>query len=183
MTQGFEAKQVASLLRGTIAILEAEVGALSRAVLTWHPAPGEWCVNDVLGHLIEADRRGFEGRIRGMLGSPDAPLIGWDQDEVARARRDCERDTRALLAELATLRRDGAALAESLHPADLARSGQHPKVGVLRVGDILQEWVHHDRNHVKQILGNVQAYAWPAMGNAQKFSAPPSELRRTESTA
>jgi hypothetical protein len=32
--------------------------------------------------------------------------------------------------------------------------------------------VHHDRNHLKQILSNVQAYAWPHMGNAQKFSAP-----------
>jgi len=31
--------------------------------------------------------------------------------------------------------------------------------------------MHHDRNHVRQALANVQAYVWPAMGNAQKFSA------------
>jgi hypothetical protein len=171
MTIGFEPKQAAQLLGGTIAILEAEVAALPSAVLTWHPAAGEWCVNEVLGHLIEADRRGFAGRIRGILSAPEAPLVAWDQNEVARARRDCERDPRALLAELGALRRDGVALTEALGPADLARGGQHPKVGYLRVNDILQEWVHHDRNHVKQILSNVQAYAWPAMGNAQKFSA------------
>ena len=40
----------------------------------------------------------------------------------------------------------------------------------LRVEDILHEWVHHDRNHIKQIHGNVQAWAWPHMGNTQKFS-------------
>jgi len=171
MTNGFEPKHAAALLRSTIDILAAEVGALPREVLTWHPAPGEWCVNEVLGHLIEADRRGFSGRISGMLNAPDPPLVGWDQNEVARARRDCERETTSLLAELETLRRDGAALAERLQPADLERGGQHPKVGFLRVSDIMQEWVHHDRNHVKQILANVQAYVWPAMGNTQKFSA------------
>jgi len=57
-----------------------------------------------------------------------------------------------------------------LKAADLKRGGQHPKVGWLRVEDILHEWVHHDRNHIKQIHGNVQAWAWPHMGNTQKFS-------------
>jgi DinB superfamily len=170
MTNGFEPKQAAALLRGTIAILESEVTALPRTVLTWHPAPGEWCVNEVLGHLIEADLRGFAGRIRGMLAAPDAPLVAWDQNEVARARHDCVRDTRTLLGELTALRREGAALVDALGPADLARAAEHPKVGDLHVNDILQEWIHHDRNHLKQILANVQAYVWPAMGNAQKFS-------------
>jgi hypothetical protein len=33
------------------------------------------------------------------------------------------------------------------------------------------EWVHHDRNHLRQILANVQAFAWPHMGNARRFSS------------
>jgi hypothetical protein len=171
MTTGFEPAQVAALVRATVTMLEAELAALPPSLLRWHPAAGEWCVNEVLGHLIEADRRGFAGRIRTILDAPDSPLTPWDQDAVARERRDCERDTRELLAELAALRREGAALVERLQPADLARSGRHPKAGDLRVGEIMQEWVHHDRTHVKQILANVQAYAWPAMGNTQKFSA------------
>ena len=170
MTTGFEPKDVSALVRATVTILEAELAALPPSLLRWHPAPGEWCVNEVLGHLIEADRRGFGGRIRTILAAPDSLLTPWDQAAVARERRDCERDTGELLAELAALRRDGAALVEPLQPADLARGGQHPKVGRLRVGEIMQEWVHHDRNHVKQIFANAQAYAWPAMGNAQKFS-------------
>jgi hypothetical protein len=38
------------------------------------------------------------------------------------------------------------------------------------VNDLLHEWVHHDRAHLKQILANVQAYVWPEMGGAQAFS-------------
>jgi len=69
------------------------------------------------------------------------------------------------------MREDSAALVASLRPQDLSRSGLHPVVGALTVSDLLQEWVHHDRNHARQMMANVQAYAWPHMGNAQKFSA------------
>ncbi len=144
---------------------------MSAALTAYHPAPGEWCAKEVVGHLIEADRRGFAGRIRIILGA-DAPRVdAWDQLEVAKARRDCERDTKALVGEFTALREDGVALVASLRDADLARVGHHPKVGVLSVADLLHEWVHHDRNHLKQIQSNVQHYVWPSMGNGQKFSA------------
>ena len=162
---------VAAFLRATLATLTAEVDALSRDALAWHPAPGQWCVNEVLGHLIETERRGFAGRIRIILASGEPRLETWDQNAVAVARRDCERAGRALLAELATMREDSVRLVEGLSAADLARGGHHPTVGYLRVGDLLNEWIHHDRNHVRQILANVQAYVWPHMGNARKFSA------------
>jgi hypothetical protein len=162
---------VAELLRSAVRTLRAEVTALPAAALAFHPAPGEWCVKEVLGHLIEAERRGFAGRIRIILAETTPRLQTWDQDEVARERRDCERDGAALLGALARMRDDSVALVRSLGAEDLERAGEHPKVGRLRVADLLQEWVHHDRNHVRQILANVQAYVWPHMGNTQKFSA------------
>jgi hypothetical protein len=162
--------EVAALLRAAMATLTAELGALPERLTTWHPAPGEWCVKEIVGHLIEAERRGFAGRIRILLAEDDPALQTWDQNEVARARGDCARSLTALLEELAALRRDSATLVSALRLTDLARGGRHPKVGVLRVGDLLQEWVHHDRNHIRQALANVQAFVWPAMGNSQRFS-------------
>ncbi|MGH7320225.1 MAG: DinB family protein, partial [Candidatus Rokuibacteriota bacterium] len=93
-----------------------------------------------------------------------------DQAGVARERRDCERDPAALLAEFAALREASAALVVALKAADLPRGGHHPTVGDLRVADLLHEWIHHDRNHIRQIFANVQAFVWPGMGNAQGFS-------------
>ena len=162
--------EVAALLPAAIALLRAELAAVPERVLAWHPAPGEWCAKEVLGHLIEADRRGFTGRIRLLLAADTPALERWDPPEVARARGDCAKSAVALLDELAAMRQDAAALVRGLREADLDRAGRHPTVGHLRVRDLLQEWVHHDRNHVRQALANVQAYVWPAMGNAQKFA-------------
>lgn len=164
-------RDIAQLLRATTTTLAAELAALSPRVLAWHPAPGEWCVKEVLGHLIETEQRGFAGRIRIILAGEDPQLQTWDQNAVATARRDCERDGGGLLDELTMLREDSTRLVESLSDADLARGGHHPNVGYLKVIDLLNEWVYHDRNHVRQILANVQAYVWPHMGNTRKFSS------------
>ena len=162
--------QVAELLQGMAAVVRAELAVLPAAAWDWHPAPGEWCVKEVLGHLIEAEQRGFAGRIRSILDGESPQLQAWDQAQVARERRDCERDPVQLLAEFAGLREASVPLVAGLKGSDLQRGGHHPQVGFLRIGDLLHEWVHHDRNHLKQILANVQALVWPHMGNAQRFS-------------
>jgi len=162
----------ADLLGAGGAIVRAELSALPESAATWHPAPGEWCALEVLGHLIETERRGFAGRIRIILSGDSPRLEGWDQEAVARQRNDCARDGLALCDEFIALRTESRALVASLKPADLPRGGHHPTVGFLTVGDLLHEWVHHDRNHIRQLLANAQAFVWPNMGNAQRFSQP-----------
>ena len=164
---------IAELLAASSSTIAAEMRALGDDA-GWHPAPGEWCANEVLGHILEAERRGFNGRIRTLLAEPDAVLAGWDQLAVARDRRDCERDPEVLLAEFLPLRADSIALLRSLAPEDLERAGTHDKVGHLTIADVAAEWVHHDGNHVRQMLANTQSRIWPQMGNAQRFSAPPA---------
>ena len=165
-------REASALLRASMEAIRAEASALSDHAASFHPKPGEWCAKEVLGHLIEADRRGFGGRIRQLLDADNPACIGWDPDEVARGRGDCGKSVATLLDELSKVRADGLKVVESLGAVGLARRGQHPKVGPLTVSDILHEWVHHDRNHLKQMMTNIQTYAWPHMGNAQRFSAP-----------
>lgn|SRR5262249_43483191 len=161
----------AELLNAALLTVRVELAAIPPLALTWHPGPGEWCVHEVLGHLIETEQRGFAGRIRQILASDNAKLATWDQVQVARDRHDCGRDIARLLAEFGELRQASVALVRGLTAAQLGRGGHHETVGWLRVGDLLHEWVHHDRNHVKQMMANVQAFVWPHMGNAQRFSA------------
>jgi hypothetical protein len=162
--------QIAPLLRSLPDMLQIELDALPPGVAGWHPGPDEWCAKDVIGHLIEAERRGFAGRIQQILGHAEPALEEWDPVQLARERRDCERDAVDLLHELKGLRRESVGLVARLSAADLDRAGIHSRVGRLRIGDLLHEWVHHDRNHLRQILANLQAFAWPHMGNAQRFS-------------
>ena len=170
VTRALAPREVASLLDSMRSAVAAELRALSDDVLAWHPAPGEWCVKECIGHMLEAERRGFNGRIRRILAENEPQLPGWDQVEVERERNDCGRMLDQLLDEFLTLRADSVALVSGLADADLARGGTHEKVGYMTVANLIHEWVYHDRNHFRQLQANVQAYAYPTMGNCQKFA-------------
>jgi hypothetical protein len=163
--------QIAELLEACAATILAELEALGPEA-GWRPAPGEWSAMECLGHIVEAERRGFNGRIRTILAADRPALRGWDQVAVAAARRDHEREPAELLAEFLPLRADSIDLVRTLGPDDLPRTGIHERVGELSVGDLLGEWVHHDRNHVKQMLSVSQGRVWPQMGNARRFVDP-----------
>jgi hypothetical protein len=165
-------EQVAALLAASAIHIGAELDALGDEGARWRPAPGEWSANEALGHIIEADRRGFAGRIRRILETDGVEEIGWDQIAVAAERRDQERTVASIVDEFSTGRTAGIELVRSLRDEDLERHAIHDAVGRVTVRNLLHEWVFHDRNHIRQILANGQARAWPAMGNARRFSHP-----------
>jgi DinB family protein len=165
--------RIADLLAASSATVVAELLALGDDA-GWRPEPGEWSANECVGHLIEAERRGFAGRIRHILSvaasRPPVHLDGWDPPAVAEARRDDLRSGSELAAEFEALRTESLALVRGLRTTDLERAGDHPEVGMLRVDELLGEWVHHDRNHVRQMLAVTQSRVWDQMGNARRFS-------------
>ena len=167
MSRALTTAEVADLLESTCALIEAEMKALGDEGCSFHFKDGEWCVNECVGHIIEAEKRGFGGRIRDMLAGK--PLQAWDQTQVARDRKDCERMSQSVFMEFMGLRHDFITMVRGLGPSELDRSGVHPKVGELKVRDLLHEWVHHDRNHTRQLLNIQQERVYPNMGNSQKF--------------
>lgn len=164
--------RIVTLLRAGAIHIETELRALGDEWARWRPATDEWSANEALGHIIEADRRGFAGRIGRILEVDGVEEAGWDQVAVAAERRDREKTVEGILGEFRAGRDAGLDLVGALSEADLERHAIHERVGRVTVRDLLHEWVFHDRNHIRQILANGQARAWHAMGNARRFSRP-----------
>jgi hypothetical protein len=183
-------EEVAALLRATESSIRAELTALAEDAASWHPAARpaeagggntalagasravaahEWCVKECLGHLIAAELHGFAGRIRSILARPGLTLELWDPVAMAEQRQDCRKPVEALVEAFAAARLESLGLVESLRNVDLDKTGEHPRVGTLRVEDLLQEWVYHDRIHQRQLLANTQDYVWPALGTSRRF--------------
>lgn len=163
--------EITTLVRASTDAIVGEIRALGDRA-RWRPAAGEWSANEVLGHLVEADRRGFVGRVRLVLDNDRPTFQRWDQPAVAAARHDDERDPEDLVREFLAVREPDLALAAGLDSASLGRAGVHPAVGELTVENILHEWVHHDREHLGQIYAIARALVRPGMGNARKFADP-----------
>lgn len=162
-------QEVAHLLQNTTIVLRQLVTALPNRVVVLHPGPGKWCIKEVIGHLTEEDKGDFVGRIRMMLDEPEPSLKVSDQEEVARARRDCEKNLHDLLDEFNTVRSSSVAFVMRLRATELDRGGVHPKIGHIRIRELLHEWIYHDLNHIRQIDANVQRFLWDHLGNMQRF--------------
>ena len=161
--------ELAELIRAGGEALVREALALTPEVATFHAEPGAWCAHEILGHMIEAERRGFLGRVQQLLAEENPRLASWDQDAVARSRNDCARSLTDLVKEFRLLRAESVGLVFRLREEEMARGGEHPDVGHLTVGDVVQEWVYHDRDHIRQLYASVQAYVRPHMGGARRF--------------
>jgi DinB superfamily len=164
--------EVADLLESSGHAFASTLNALPPSVASWHPAPGEWCVNEVVGHVIVTEKNGFAGRIGVILGADEPDLPTYDRDGIQKTRNDCARNPTELAQEMLVVRSQSLELVRALRPDQIERGGRHPEVGRLTIEDLLHEWVHHDGNHLRQALANVQAYMWPSMGNARRFSRP-----------
>ena len=99
----------------------------------WRPAPGEWSANECVGHLIEAERRGFAGRIRPILAAaaetrPSRPTsrTGIRRPSPRRGATTCA-PAAELAAEFEALRADGVDARPRPRPGRPRRaSGMHP---------------------------------------------------------
>jgi uncharacterized damage-inducible protein DinB len=145
-------------LTDAVALLERTPAALA-ALLdglpgTWTAATeGEktWSPYDVIGHLIHAERTDWIPRARHILSGESRPFEAFDREAQFRESRG--KTLAELLATFSERRRESlAALAGmELSGADLARTGLHPELGTVTLGQLLATWVVHDLDHVGQI--------------------------------
>jgi hypothetical protein len=165
-------QEVTTLLASTPVVLRDLLTALPGEATSWHPGVGKWCINEVVGHLLDEDCRDFVSRIRLILQQHEPRLTITDEKEVARMRRDCDKSLDDLLREFTSVRQASASFVSTLHHPDLHLCWIHPKIGHLSIANLLHEWIYHDLSHISQIRGNVQSFLWMHLGNAQRFYQP-----------
>ncbi len=160
---------IVRVLKNTVVVVRQRLMVLPEHAAAWHPAPDKWCIRQIIGHLIEEDKRDFVGRIQAMLEADEPALDVNDENGVARDRQDCDRETGELLDEFDQERGRSIGFLWGLRVSDLERGGIHPKIGRISIGELLHEWIYHDLHHVRQMDANVQSYLWGKLGNLQEF--------------
>ena len=76
----------AAVLTATPAMVREQTSGLSEELLDRRPAPGEWSVTELLGHLWDAEIAvAFRARL--ILAQDTPALIGYDQDAWAKLAR------------------------------------------------------------------------------------------------
>ena len=131
------------------------------------PAAGEWCVLEVVGHLLTCDRGAFRDRVTAII-SGVAEIPRFDAHAALAERDPMGASLDDLLDELASVRAESVEFVRSLTPEALTATAPYGEHGLLAAGDFVLEWPFHDQDHIRQILDAVQRHYLPHMTESMR---------------
>ena len=145
-----EGKEPLAVQAATAERLERLIEAVPTARLRERPDPEKWSVSEILAHLADGEIVGGF-RMRFILGSPGAPIAGFDQDQWVASGHYDKRDPRKSVEQFRVLREANLALLDALDPEQWQHYGVHSERGQESIADIVRMFAGHDVNHLQQI--------------------------------
>jgi hypothetical protein len=136
--------------------LKRQIAGLDEAALRFRPAPDEWSIMELVGHIIDVGTM-WPARTRQMLATDNPTLAAVDPAWV-RQRDYQNKQPDFLLITLAEQRAEYVEFLRILRPAQLARTGIHPTRGPLTVEQGIAALADHYRIHSEQIAANLAAF-------------------------
>ncbi|HUG53453.1 MAG TPA: DinB family protein [Vicinamibacteria bacterium] len=141
-----------AVLERTPAALRGLLLGLPEAWLLADEGPETFSPRDVVGHLLHGEETDWLPRLRIILEHGEAvPFTPFDRFAF---RTTCAGvPTAELLGRFEARRRANldAVRGTALDGATLARTGRHPALGRVTLGQLLAAWVVHDLGHLKQV--------------------------------
>ena len=142
-----------TVLERTPATLNALLGGLPAAWLEANEGPDTFSPRDVLGHLIHGEKTDWIPRLRLILSQGEAvPFTPFDR--FGFRTESPPEPVQELLSRFASLRQENLREVRALvlDEETLRRTGMHPALGRVTLGQLLAAWVVHDLGHVKQVV-------------------------------
>jgi hypothetical protein len=131
-------------------VVAAALAGFPAGALTQHPIAGKWSAAEIVHHL--SDSEGISAiRIRRLVAEPHAVIVGYDQDEYARAMRYNTRDIAPSLEHFRAVRAATVPFLRQLTDAEWAREGWHTESGRYTPDTWLGIYAAHAHGHAEQI--------------------------------
>jgi DinB superfamily len=156
----FNLSDTIALLARTPAAIDALLRGLPDVWVRNNEGHDTWSAYDIVGHLVHGERTDWIPRARILLEHGEARAFD-KFDRFAQFRESRGKSLDELLDEFARLRRENLVALETLKlkPADFARRGTHPELGVVTLAELLATWAVHDLTHLHQ-LARVMAHRY-----------------------
>jgi hypothetical protein len=158
-----------AVLEQTPIIIEKILRASGDDEMQWKPSPDRWSISEVLAHLSDVEVVGFRERIQKMVDEKNPRLAAYDQNAAYAAGKYAGK-ARESLKNFCHERDRSLSFLRYLPVSAAARTGQHSELGLITVGQLLNEWAFHDLGHIRQIAELYRSRAFfPQMGEFRRY--------------
>lgn len=139
-------------LEKTPAILRAWLEGLPQSILFANEGKGTWSAQEIVGHFIYGEQTDWIPRARRILEHGESKAFDpFDRNGYIAESRN--KPLAELLNEFAALRAQNLTTIRGmgLNEEKLSRTGKHPALGIVTLGELLASWVVHDMTHIHQL--------------------------------
>lgn len=142
-------------------MVRAALARVPEEARRWKPSPERWSVHEIVCHCADAETNAA-ARIRFVLAETEPTVVGYDQEEWARALDYQDQPLEPALLCIEGTRAHTAALIRRLPEAAWSREGRHTESGRYTAEDWLRLYSEHLETHAAQIDRTFEA--WRARG-------------------
>jgi hypothetical protein len=143
--------ELTAALAPTPGAIAAVARGLGVDALRWRPQEGEWCITEVLAHLLDLERTLFLPRLRRIADEERPAFEAFDVDAWARGRDHRLRDFAADLEAFAEARADTLRFLEALPGGAPERLGLSGHFGPVTLAQYATHAADHDLEHLAQM--------------------------------
>jgi uncharacterized damage-inducible protein DinB len=161
----FSVEKSIDVLRNTPQAITALLQGLDDELITKNEGENTWSAKEVVAHLVVCEETNWIPRAKIILAQKqDEPFIPIDMHihlEYAQKTNINE-----LLKSFMNFRQNSVEQIESfgITPNDLEKTAFHPKLGAVKLSQLLATWVTHDLTHIAQIARVIAKQNKPFVG-------------------
>jgi len=148
----FDLENAIALLDRTPKILRAWLEGLPKDWQLVNEGDQTWSAFDIVGHFIHGERTDWIPRARIILSDAEDKMFE-TFDRFAQFEDSRGKTLSELLETFEVLRQTNIAALRgfALEADDYSKTGIHPELGPVNLGQLLSTWVVHDLDHLAQI--------------------------------
>ncbi len=149
---------ITSQLAANMQVIVALLEKLPSHMYLWRSKPNNWCLLEILCHLVDEEIDDFRTRVMHVLETPDEPFTPIDPESWVQEREYLKQDYPEKLVEFIEERESSLAWLKSLESPQWKNTTYHPELGPMTAKQLLANWLAHDYHHIRQI--NVLKYGY-----------------------
>jgi len=145
-------KHIAEKLAENISVFESLLTGVSYGEYSWKPSEEQWCILEVLCHLLDEEREDFRTRCKQVLEDPEKKLPAIDPQGWVQKRSYMSQDYNTVLNAFLEERTESLHWLNANISSNWNNAYQHPKFGAMTARLFLHNWLAHDYLHIRQIV-------------------------------
>lgn len=151
-------------------VFKETLSCVPESMIQWKSNPRDWCLLEIICHLVDEEREDFGARVKHALEAPTKPLVPFDPIGLMTQRNYMGQNFHKVLQQFLDERKKSISWLGDLQEPNWENAVDHPNLGKITARSFLVNWLSHDYHHIRQINNLKHAFLEQSSGDSLTYA-------------